>query len=134
MKHIYRHTENYFEKITSVVTNILGNSITFILAICLVIFWFLNRNFSHLETNEIIRDAIHAITFLSLFVIQKAFSRFAGSLHLKVNELVSSHETANNSVLNVELKTEQEVIELQKEYNDLAEQILEAEEVLESTK
>jgi len=57
-------------------------------------------------------------SFLSLFIIQKSFNRFSASLHLKVNELVASHEPASNSVLNAEEKTEQEISQLTKEYSE----------------
>lgn len=128
MNKIHRRLEVVFEKITSFVTIVLGNSITFILALVMVIFWFSNRDFATQELNETIRDIIHGVTFLSLFVIQKEFSRFSGSLHVKVNELVASSEIANNAVMNVENKTESEIHELQKEYTDLVEQIKEVEE------
>jgi low affinity Fe/Cu permease len=94
----------------------------------MVVFWFFNRQYSSHDINEVIRDLIHGVTFLSLFVIQKEFSRFSGSLHLKVNELVASTETASNSVINVESKTEIEIQELQKEYAELAEKIEDAKE------
>ncbi len=123
MKTIYIKIEKFFEKITYLITTILGSSITFFLAFVMVVFWFFNRQYSNHDTNEVIRDLIHGITFLSLFVIQKEFSRFSGSLHLKVNELVASTETASNSVINVESKTEIEIHELQKEYAELAEKI-----------
>jgi low affinity Fe/Cu permease len=123
MKSTYRNFEKFFEKITSLITGILGSSITFFLALVMVVFWFLNRSYSNHDTNEVIRDLIHATTFLSLFVIQKEFSRFSGSLHLKVNELVASTETASNSVINVESKTEIEINKLQKEYAELADKI-----------
>ena len=123
MKSTYRNFEKFFEKITSLITSILGSSVTFFLAFVMVVFWFLNRSYSNHDTNEVIRDLIHATTILSLFVIQKEFSRFSGSLHLKVNELVASTETASNSVINVESKTEIEINELQKEYAELADKI-----------
>jgi low affinity Fe/Cu permease len=123
MKSTYRNFEKFFEKITSLITGILGSSITFFLALVMVVFWFLNRSYSNHDTNEVIRDLIHATTFLSLFVIQKEFSRISGSLHLKVNELVASTETASNSVINVESKTEIEINKLQKEYAELADKI-----------
>ena len=120
---IYIKIEKFFEKVTFLITTILGSSITFFLAFVVVVFWFFNRQYSNQDTNEIIRDLFHGITFLSLFVIQKEFSRFSGSLHLKVNELVASTETASNSVINVESKTQIEINELQKEYAELAEKI-----------
>lgn len=102
---------------------ILGNSITFILALLLVIFWLLNRDYKNADINEVIGNVIDSVIFLSLFVIQKAFNHFTASLHVKVNELVSSHETANNAVINVETKTEHEINKLQKEYSELIEEI-----------
>ena len=122
MEKSYRKLEKIFEKITSFVTLILGNSITFILALLLVIFWLFNRNLSEENTNHIIGDVITSVVFLSLFVIQKTFNHFTASLHVKINELVSSHEPANNSVINVETKTEHEINQLQKEYSELIEE------------
>ena len=129
MKKIYYSLEGIFEKISTIVTSILGNSITFFISLIVIVFWLVNRDFRAIETIENIRDLILALSFLTLFIIQKSFSRFSGSLNLKVNELVASTKTANNAVMNVELKTELEVIELQKEYTELAEQIKAVEEV-----
>jgi len=123
MKRIYTHTERIFEKLTSIATTILGNSITFIFAFFIVLIWWINNLFTTQDIHQIIGDFIFGVTFLSLFIIQKSFNKFSGSLHLKVNELVSSHETASNAVLNVEIKSEKEITELSKEYSELAEQI-----------
>jgi low affinity Fe/Cu permease len=129
MRDIYRHTENSFEKLASVAIAVLGNSITFIIALCTVIFWLTNKRFYTQDIHNSIGDVILGVAFLSLFIIQKSFNRFSASLHLKVNELVASHEPASNAVMNAEGKTEHELIELSKEYADLVEQaILEKEE------
>lgn len=125
MKKIYSYLEHLFEKLTSTATIILGNPITFIVALCLVLWWWINNLFTTRDVHQIIGDIIFGITFLSLFIIQKSFNRFSASLHLKVNELVSSHETASNAVLNADEKTEREITELSKEYSELAEQIKE---------
>lgn len=120
MKKIYRHIERSFEKITSVAIAILGNSITFIIALCIVIFWLSNKRFYTEDIHYVIGDVLLGVAFLSLFIIQKSFNRFSGALHLKVNELISSQETASNSVINAEVKTEQEIIILSKEYAEMA--------------
>lgn len=116
MKKTYITIEKAFEKLTSIATALLGNSITFILAFCLVLFWWINNVFTKSDTHQIIGDIIFGITFLSLFIIQKSFNRFSALLHLKINELVSSHEPANNSVLEASDKTEREIKELTREY------------------
>ena len=125
MKSIYRHTENGFEKLVSIAIAILGNSITFIVALCIVIYWLTNKQFYHQDIHSSIADVILGIAFLSLFIIQKSFNRFSASLHLKVNELIASHDLASNAVINLEKKTEHELTELSKEYIEIAEQIKE---------
>ncbi len=128
MKNLYKHIEKGFEKLTSIATNILGNSITFIFALGAVIFWLTNKRFYAQDIHSSIGDIILGVTFLSLFIIQKSFNRFSGSLHLKVNELVSSHKLARNAVMNAEEKTEVEIAELSKEYSQLAEETKEVKE------
>jgi len=125
MKSIYRQIENGFEKLATIAIAVLGNSITFIIALCLLIYWFSNKRFYTQDIHSSIGDVILGVAFLSLFIIQKSFNRFSASLHLKVNELVASHEPASNAVINLEKKTEHELTELSKEYTELAEQIKE---------
>ena len=122
MKNTYRNIERIFEKIVSFITAALGNSIAFIAALTMIIFWLGNKQFRSQGIYDSLRDFIQAITFLSLFIIQKAFNRFAGSMHLKINELVASNESANNALISIEEKTEHEISILSKEYTELAEQ------------
>jgi low affinity Fe/Cu permease len=116
MKEIYFKMERHFEKLVSLATAILGNSITFMLACILVFFWWISTLLVSNALRQNIGDFIFGTTFLSLFIIQKSFNRYSALIHLKINELISSHEKANNSVMNTNLKTEQEIIELSKEY------------------
>ena len=124
MNRFYSFTEHVFEKLTSFATTILGNSITFILALCLVLFWWINILFNLPDIQTFVGNIIFGVTFLSLFIIQKSFNRFSSSLHLKINELISSNESANNAVINAEEKTEREISQLSKEYSEIAEQLL----------
>ena len=128
MKQLYRNTERGFEKLTSIITAVLGNSITFIIALGMVIFWLTNKRFYTQDIHAAIGDVILGVTFLTLFIIQKSFVHFSASLHLKVNELVASHTPANNAVINAEEKTEEEITELSKEYAELAEKIRKVED------
>jgi low affinity Fe/Cu permease len=119
MKNIYEHMERAFEKLTTIAMAILGNSVAFIVALCAVIFWLTNKKFYTQDIHSSIGDVILGFTFLSLFIIQKSFVHFAASLHLKVNELVASQDSASNAVINAEEKTEDEITELSKEYAEL---------------
>ena len=116
MKVIYRNLETGFEKVTSVATKVLGNSVTFLVALAIVMFWLTDKKFYEQDLHTCIGDIILGITFLSLFIIQKSFNRFSAALHIKLNELVLTHEPARNEIANVEEKTEQELNEISKEY------------------
>lgn len=118
MKEFYFTVERNFEKLVSLATRVLGNSITFILALVLVMYWWVTTLFSSSNMHQNIGDFIFGTTFLSLFIIQKSFNRYSALIHLKVNELISSHETANNSVMDTNQKTEKEIMDLTKEYID----------------
>ncbi len=121
MKQIYIKTERIFEQLTSIAISVLGNSITFGIAFITVIFWLTHKLFYAQDINERIGDIIQGITFLSLFIIQKSFKRFSASLHVKVNELVASHEPANNAVINMGEKTDRDLAVLLTTYAELHE-------------
>ena len=108
--------EKGFEKVTALATKVLGHTITFVLALGLVLYWWATNLFCSKDWHQNIGDIIFGITFLSLFIIQKSFNRYSALIHLKLNELVSSHKSASNSVLNAHQKTESEIVELAKEY------------------
>jgi low affinity Fe/Cu permease len=121
MQKLYRDLENRFERLTSIVLSILGNSITFVIALITVAFWLSQKEFYTQNLHECIGDVFSAITFLAFFMIQKWFNHFSAALHLKLNELVSSHDNASNAVINIEHKTEEEIKEIAKEYAEIVE-------------
>lgn len=123
MNTAYLKIELVFEKLTSIATKILGNPISFIFAFILVFYWWATNLFTSNDSHQDIGDIIFGITFLSLFIIQKSFNRYSALIHLKMNELISSHETANNAVMSASKKTEHEIRELSKEYIEIEEEM-----------
>ena len=120
MKRLYWFIETKFEKITAVTMNVIGNSITFLLAVGLVVFWLTGKQFWSQTLHQKIENVIVAVTFLILFIIQREFKRFSASLHIKLNELISTSESASNKLMDVEQKTESELQELTKMYSETA--------------
>lgn len=116
MNKFYLNIEHRFELLTAFATRVLGNSISFLVAFFLVLFWWANDFFSNPTIHQIIGDFIFGVTFLSLFIIQKSFNRHSAMIHLKMNELISSHENANNAVMNTDQKSEREIIQLHQDY------------------
>lgn len=119
MNKFRRAAERIFERLVSIATAILGHRMTFFIALIVVIFWFCNKKFYTQDIHYMVGDVILGVTFLCLFIIQKSFNRFSAELHLKINELVASNETASNTVINLEEKTEKEITALSKEYDEI---------------
>jgi len=119
MKATYHTIERKFESLTNFAIKMLGNSIVFIGAFCMVVFWWSTSLFTSNNIHQNIGDIIFGITFLSLFIIQKSFNRYSALIHLKMNELISSTESASNSVMDTSKKTEHEIRELAKEYIEI---------------
>jgi len=130
MKIIYRKIENSFEKFSMIATRLLGKSITFIIALVLVLLYFTDPRVYLQPRNKTIMDVIFTITFLSIFIIQKSVNRFSAALHLKMNELVAAHDKASNRMINIEEKTEEEIKELAKHYSNMANEVKSAETMI----
>jgi low affinity Fe/Cu permease len=116
MKKMYVLIEKSFERLTLLATKMLGNSISFLFALVLVLFWWTTGLFISDNWHDNIGDFIFGTTFLCLFIIQKSFNRYSALVHLKMNELIASHDTANNAVMDDSEKTEHEIRKLSKEY------------------
>ncbi len=120
MKVFFANVETQFEKITSYLMGLLGYYITFFIAIAVVMFWLTQEDFFNQSIHDKIENIILAVSFLTLFAIQKEFKRFSASLHIKLNELISTSEKANNEMMIVEEKTETELLILTKMYAETA--------------
>lgn len=123
MKVLYKQLEILFEKFSVIATRVLGNSITFIVALTLVLLYFTDEDVYTQPRHKTIMDVIFSITFLSIFIIQKSVNRFSAALHLKMNELVASHDNASNRIINIEEKSEEEIRALAKHYTTITEKI-----------
>ena len=112
--------EQWFESMVGIALKIFGHPFTFVIAFLLVIFFLVQsvRNYTHLQ--DLIRDIILSITFLSFFIIQKAVNKTSAAIRIKINELIVSHDKANNDLLDIEEKTETELEELTDKHKDQA--------------
>lgn len=122
MKGILRKIESIFETFAKVALRVFGSSITFILALGVVIVYLSTTPFSRQSIHDSIYSIILSFTFLGFFIIQKSLNKFNAALNLKINELVSAHDKASNRMVNIEDKSESELIELSKHYSEIAEE------------
>ena len=111
-----------FETFASAVTKVAGSTPAFIIALAMVLIWAATGPMFHYsETWQmVINTGTTIITFLMVFLIQKAQNKDSLALQLKLNELVAAHEFASNRLVNVENMTEDELKVIHKYYSKLS--------------
>ncbi len=111
----------FFETLASKVTKASGSNGAIIIAFCIVLFWALTGPFFHYsETWQlVINTGTTIITFLMVFLIQKAQNKDSLAVHLKLNELIKSHKESSNRLIDVENLNEDQIFIIQKRYENL---------------
>ncbi len=114
---------SFSERFATSVTKAAGSTGAFIIACSLVIIWAATGPvFHYSETWQlVINTGTTIITFLMVFLIQKAQNKDSLAIQLKLNELVAAHKFASNRLVNVENMTEDELKVIQKYYSKLSE-------------
>jgi len=121
-KHGVKKNSNLFESFALVVTKATGSNYAFIIAFSFVLIWAITGPSFHYSENWqlVINTGTTIITFLMVFLIQKAQNKDSLSIQLKLNELVAAHELASNRLVDVENMTEEELKVIQKYYSRLS--------------
>ncbi|MDP5201419.1 low affinity iron permease family protein [Flavobacterium sp. DG2-3] len=116
------HSGGAFEKFASKVSKAAGSTTAFISAFIIVLAWAVSGPiFDYSETWQlVINTGTTIITFLMVFLIQKAQNKDSLAIQLKLNELVASNELSSNSLVDIENMTEEEMIIIQKYYHHLS--------------
>ncbi|MFD0792303.1 low affinity iron permease family protein [Mucilaginibacter litoreus] len=119
--------KNLFEKFANWATIATGSSAAFITATSVIIIWVVSGPLFHYSDTWqlVINTGTTIVTFLMVFLIQKSQNKDSKAVHLKLNELLASHQGASNRMVNIEDLTEKELDQLSKFYvrlSKLAEQ------------
>jgi low affinity Fe/Cu permease len=117
-----RRYANVFERISYVCTEFTGSTPAFIAALLVIIGWLLTGPlFGYSDTWQlVINTGTTIITFLMVFLIQRAQNKDSKALHLKLNELIASIQGPSNRLIDIEELTEQELETLAKYYRKLS--------------
>lgn len=118
---------NLFEQFSNKVTTWTGSSAAFVLACLAVIVWGATGPvFHYSETWQlVINTGTTIITFLMVFLIQKAQNKESKAIQLKLNELIAANRFTSNRMVDIEDLTEKELDDLRKFYaklSDMAEE------------
>ena len=101
--------------------HILGEPLTFTMALVCVIIWLLmGPRIFHEHWQEPIWTVTSLVTFLMVFLLQNTENRDFAAIHLKLDEVIRALEGANNAFVNVEALSLEELERLKLHYETLA--------------
>src|SRR5829696_6271676 len=109
------------ERFSYQATSATGTSIAFVLAVAVILIWALTGPFFHFSDTWqlVINTGTTIVTFLMVFLIQRAQNKDALAIHLKLNEIVAAMEGASNRLIDVEDLSEPEIDALRAYYKRL---------------
>jgi low affinity Fe/Cu permease len=113
----------FLEKFSYQATKATGTSVAFVVAVLVILIWAITGPIFHYSDTWqlVINTGTTIITFLMVFLIQRAQNKDALAIHLKLNEIVAAMEGASNRLIDVEDLTEPEIDALRKYYKRLIE-------------
>lgn len=111
------------EKFSHQATKATGTSLAFVLAATVVVVWLISGPLFHYSDTWqlVINTGTTIVTFLMVFLIQRAQNKDALAIHLKLNEIVAAMQGASNRLIDVEDLSEAEIDALRRYYRKLIE-------------
>jgi low affinity Fe/Cu permease len=113
----------FLERASRLATEWTGTSLAFALAVGTIVVWAITGPiFRFSDTWQlVINTGTTIVTFLMVFLIQRAQNKDSAAIHLKLNELVAALGGASNRLISAEELTEDEVKILRAHYRKLVE-------------
>jgi len=110
------------ERLSGKATKYSGTSWAFAIAMAAVLLWLATGPFFGFSNTWqlVINTGTTIITFLMVFLIQRAQNKETEAVQLKLNELVAAVKGASNRLIDLEEWNEDELNELQEHYRRLA--------------
>ena len=117
----YRH-RSWFTRFAKTTARTAGHPATFGVAVVIILLWAATGPlFGFSDTWQlVINTGTTIVTFLMVFLIQRAQNKDSMAIQLKLNELVAAVEGASNRLIDVEDLSEDELVALHRFYSKLA--------------
>lgn len=114
--------ELFFENLAISLTKFSGSTSAFVLAASSIILWIATGPlFDYGDGWQlVINTGTTIITFLMVFLIQRAQNKDSLAIHIKLNELIASINGASNRIIDIENISEQDLVTFQKQYQNLS--------------
>jgi low affinity Fe/Cu permease len=115
-----------FRTFAARVSDRVGSPGAFVLGLALIILWAVTGPvFGYSDTWQlVVNTATTIVTFLMVFLIQNTQNRDARATHLKLDELLRAVKGARTAMVALETSTDEELAELQEEFERLHRRLL----------
>jgi low affinity Fe/Cu permease len=112
----------FFEKFAVSTTQWTGSTKAFITALAVIFLWIVcGPIFNYSDTWQlVINTSTTIITFMMVFLLQRAHNKESLTIQIKLNELIASQKGASNKLINIEHLTEGEIKEIHNLFDKLA--------------
>jgi len=121
-KKMNKNSGSFFENLALKLTQFSGSTSAFIISFSLIIAWALTGPFFNFSDvwQLVINTGTTIITFLMVFLIQRAQNKDSLAIHMKLNEIIASINGASNMLVDVEEISEEDLKTIKNHYQKLA--------------
>lgn len=116
-----KNRSGFLERFSYQATRASGTSYAFLIAVGVIVLWAITGPlFAFSNTWQlVINTGTTIVTFLMVFLIQRAQNKDAVAIHLKLNEIVAAMNGASNRLIDVEDMNEADIQALHNYYREL---------------
>ena len=131
---VVRRRDPILERFASRVTAWVGGNLAFAIACATVLVWIATGPlFGFSDTWQlVINTGTTVVTFLMVFLIQRAQNKESRAVQLKLNELIAAMEGASNHLIGAEMLSESELRTLSQHYAALVAKIKDERDITQS--
>src|SRR5262245_8895081 len=117
-----RRLSRRLERLSELVSRWTGGTLAFVFALGVVVGWLLLGPMFHFSDTWqlVINTATTIVTFLMVFLIQRAQNKDARAVAIKLNELIAALQGASNRLIDAESLSEEALEVLHRHFHELA--------------
>lgn len=115
--------KSWFSRFANFTSRWTGHPLTFLSALLIIVIWGITGPLFHFSDTWqlVINTGTTIVTFLMVFLLQSTQNRDSYATQLKLDELIRAVQGAQNSLLNIEEMSEEELEKMKQGYLKMAE-------------
>src|SRR5512132_891474 len=104
--------ERFFTRVATLISSASGQPLAFILAVLIIVVWGVTGPIFHFSDTWqlVVNTGTTIVTFLMVFLIQRAQNKEARAMQLKLDEIVLAVKGASNHLIDIEQLPEEELL------------------------